>query len=141
MTFLGLTDPSPTELAVAGQVQMNLEQRFGPLVYSRPDLIGGHAGELLVVEVEVIDPNLSLSLFPARPTPSPPSSETISLDVHRPAGTNPGSRLPCAHSRRSGTGSSGCYGRTVGGTSRPATTGSGERRSRLDLGPSQGSVK
>lgn len=64
MTFLGLADPSPTELAVAGQVQMNLEQRFGPLVYSRADLIGGHAGEPLVVEVELIDPNLSLSLFP-----------------------------------------------------------------------------
>jgi len=64
MTFLGLADPTPTELAVAGQIQNNLEQRFGPLVYSRADLIGGHAGVPQVVEVELIDPNLSLSLYP-----------------------------------------------------------------------------
>lgn len=64
MTLLGLTHPSPAELGVARQVQMNIEGRFGPLVYSRVDLIGGHAGEPQVVEVELIDPNLSLALCP-----------------------------------------------------------------------------
>jgi hypothetical protein len=64
MTFLGVADPSPTELAIAGQVQTILEQRFGPLIYSRVDLIGDAAGDPQVIEVELIDPNLSLALFP-----------------------------------------------------------------------------
>ena len=64
MTFLGLADPTATELAVARQIAMNLEERFGPLVYSRADLLSGYAGEPQIVEVELIDPNLSLSLFP-----------------------------------------------------------------------------
>lgn len=64
MTFLGLADPSPADLAVAGEIQKNLEQRFGPLVYSRTDLIDGPAGEPQVVEVELVDPNLSLIYFP-----------------------------------------------------------------------------
>ena len=62
MVFLGLTGPSPTELAVAERVQSALDRRFGTLAYSRVDLITGLSGEPLVMEVELIDPYLSLSL-------------------------------------------------------------------------------
>ena len=65
MTFLGLAEPTSAELAVAAKVHDALYPRFDRLVYSRVDLVAGADGQPLVLEVEVIDPNLSLSLEPS----------------------------------------------------------------------------
>ena len=61
VVFLGLTEPSEAELAVARKAQVAPETRLGPLAYSRVDLLVGPSGEPLVLEVELIDPYLSLS--------------------------------------------------------------------------------
>jgi hypothetical protein len=61
----GLVTPTPEQLNVAGQALASIVRRFGraPL-YARVDLVGGHAGQQLVLEVELIDPYLSLDLQP-----------------------------------------------------------------------------
>lgn len=66
MIFLGLSDPTDRQRAVADAVVGVIHDRFAQsLVYSRVDLIDGAGGDPLVLEVELIDPNLSLGLSPA----------------------------------------------------------------------------
>lgn len=66
MVFLGATDPTGDELAVADEVHDVLRRRFDrTLGYSRVDLLAGGAEGPLVLEVELIDPNLSLPLRPS----------------------------------------------------------------------------
>ncbi|HZT67099.1 MAG TPA: hypothetical protein VFA11_15025 [Acidimicrobiales bacterium] len=67
MTYLGAATPSSAERDVAQWAAATVERRFGPLVYSRVDLIRDRTGEPLVIEVELIDPYLSLSLSPGAP--------------------------------------------------------------------------
>lgn len=64
MVFLGLAEPTSAELAVAAQVHAALHRQFGRLTYSRVDLVADTTGNPLILEVELIDPNLSLSLQP-----------------------------------------------------------------------------
>lgn len=81
MIFLGRAEPTTAELAVAAQVHAILDQRFGRLGYSRVDLIADTTGEPLVLEVELIDPNLSLSLEPL-------AAERLASALHRHIGGN-----------------------------------------------------
>lgn len=65
MVFLGAAYPTDDERALADHVHTVLGRRFDrTLAYSRVDLLAGGRGEPLVLEVELIDPNLSLSLRP-----------------------------------------------------------------------------
>jgi len=65
MTFLGLADPTSAQLRVSEHVVAAIDRRFNQrLVYSRVDLVDGPGGEPLVIEVEAIDPQLSLGLAP-----------------------------------------------------------------------------
>jgi hypothetical protein len=60
-----LVTPSPEQLKVAGQALASIVGRFGQTPpYARVDLVGGHDGEQLVLEIELIDPYLSLDLEP-----------------------------------------------------------------------------
>lgn len=69
MTFLGLSEPTTSQAAVAEATLALVHQRFGQtLTYARVDLIDGLGDEPQVLEVELIDPNLSLSLVPAATT-------------------------------------------------------------------------
>jgi len=66
MIFLGLSDPTEPQRSVAETVVGAIHDRFAqPLVYSRVDLIDGDHSNPLVIEVELIDPSLSLVLAPA----------------------------------------------------------------------------
>jgi hypothetical protein len=66
MVFLGLSEPRADELAVAKRTLDAVRQRFGQaLVYARVDVVDGVHGAPLVLEIELIDPNLSLGIFPA----------------------------------------------------------------------------
>jgi hypothetical protein len=65
MTFLGLSDPAPAEKDAADGALAAVRRRFSHrLVYARVDLLHAADGSPLVLEVELIDPNLSLTLFP-----------------------------------------------------------------------------
>jgi hypothetical protein len=66
MAWAGLTTPSPEQLAVAEMTMAFVSERLkGPPVYGRADLISGPAGDPLLLEVELIDPYLSLDEEPA----------------------------------------------------------------------------
>ena len=66
MAWSGLATPSAEQLAVADTTMAFVSRRFdGPPAYARVDLITGPAGTSLVIEVELIDPYLSLDLAPA----------------------------------------------------------------------------
>jgi hypothetical protein len=63
MAWTGLTMPSTPQLAVAERAMGVIARRFdGYPVYGRVDLVSGVAGEPLVLEIELIDPYLSLDL-------------------------------------------------------------------------------
>jgi len=64
MVYLGRDEPSPSEMTAAARVQATLEHRFGPLVYSRVDLVSDPDGQPVVIEVELVDPYLSLTMEP-----------------------------------------------------------------------------
>lgn len=66
MIFLGLSEPTERQRQVAEAVVGVIHDRFAqPLVYARVDLIDDDLANPLVIEVELIDPNLSLGLSPA----------------------------------------------------------------------------
>jgi glutathione synthase/RimK-type ligase-like ATP-grasp enzyme len=66
MTILGLTAPTLAERAVAESALRAVRRRFGEgLLFARVDLLQSASGGPLVLEVELIDPNLSLTLSPA----------------------------------------------------------------------------
>ncbi|MGH9305647.1 MAG: ATP-grasp domain-containing protein [Acidimicrobiales bacterium] len=65
ITFRGLLDPAPAQLKAARVALGSVERRFEETpAYARVDLLDDRAGQPLVLEVELIDPNLSLGLFP-----------------------------------------------------------------------------
>ena len=65
MAWSGLMTPSVDQLAVAGQAMEVVERRFEQrLVYGRVDLVSDGSGTPLVLEVELIDPYLSLDEEP-----------------------------------------------------------------------------
>jgi hypothetical protein len=63
MAWPGVTTPSPEQSAIA-ELTMGVVSRLvgAPPAYARVDLINGIAGEPLVLEVELIDPYLSLDM-------------------------------------------------------------------------------
>jgi hypothetical protein len=57
--------PSPAQLAVAAQTLAFVVDQLGyQLPYARIDLVAGPEGDPLVLEVELIDPYLSLDIAP-----------------------------------------------------------------------------
>ncbi len=65
MIFLGLSEPTVEQRRAADAVVGFIENRFAqPLVYSRVDLIDDEHKSPVVLEVELIDPNLSLGIWP-----------------------------------------------------------------------------
>lgn len=65
MSWAGLITPSPAQLAVATQTMAFVVDRLGcQLPYGRIDLVAGAEGNPLVLEVELIDPYLSLDMEP-----------------------------------------------------------------------------
>jgi len=63
MAWAGLTSPSGGQRAVAERTMTIVAERVGSLpVDSRVDLVSGCAGEPLLLEVEVVDPNLSFDM-------------------------------------------------------------------------------
>jgi glutathione synthase/RimK-type ligase-like ATP-grasp enzyme len=65
MTYLRTDVPDERQVAVAGAALRAIDDRFGgPLVYSRVDVLDGLDGRPVVIEVELIDPYLSLGLRP-----------------------------------------------------------------------------
>jgi hypothetical protein len=66
MAWSGLVTPTAEQLSVAETTLAFVSSRFdGPPAYARVDLITGPAATSLVIEVELIDPFLSLDLAPA----------------------------------------------------------------------------
>jgi len=78
--FFGLAVPSAAYLTVA-EATLNAVQRRFPdrLAYARVDLVDGPSGDPLVLEVELIDPVLSLTLVPT-------ASERLAAVVAEQAG-------------------------------------------------------
>jgi hypothetical protein len=78
MVFLGLTAPTAAEQAAAASAVAAVAERFRgeALLYARVDLVDDGAGRPLVLEVELIDPNLSLVLHP-------PAAEALAAAVVR----------------------------------------------------------
>ena len=69
MAWGGLVAPSPDQLAVAELTVRVVAEQVGSVpVYGRVDLVGGPAGEPLVLEVELIDPYLSFDMEPSAAT-------------------------------------------------------------------------
>lgn len=65
MSWGGLVTPSPAQLQVAGQALSFVVEHLGcQLPYGRIDLVAGPEGDPLVLEVELIDPYLSLDMEP-----------------------------------------------------------------------------
>ncbi len=65
MSWAGLVRPSPAQLAVAAQTLAFVVDQLGyQLPYARIDLVAGPEGDPLVLEVELIDPYLSLDIEP-----------------------------------------------------------------------------
>jgi hypothetical protein len=66
MAWAGPVAPRTDQFAVAGLAVKVVAEQVGCVpVYGRVDLVGGDAGEPLVLEVEFIDPYLSLDLEPS----------------------------------------------------------------------------
>ncbi|MGH9095525.1 MAG: hypothetical protein ACRDXE_10225 [Acidimicrobiales bacterium] len=66
MAWSGLTTPDPAQFGVATLAMGFISDRLGgPPAYGRVDLISGATGEPLLLEVELIDPYLSLDMEPA----------------------------------------------------------------------------
>jgi hypothetical protein len=69
MAWTGLVTPTQQQVAVAMLTMSVVSDRFvGPPAYGRVDLISGPSGAPLVLEVELIDPYLSLDMEPAAAT-------------------------------------------------------------------------
>lgn len=65
MAWTGVATPSPEQLLVAERAMAAVSERLAPCpVYGRVDLVPGPAGRPLVLEVELIDPYLSLDMEP-----------------------------------------------------------------------------
>jgi hypothetical protein len=65
MAWTGLVAPSLVQLSVARQTMETISGRFGELpTYARVDLVSDDQGAPLVLEVELIDPYLSLDMEP-----------------------------------------------------------------------------
>ena len=65
MSWAGLASPA-RELTVAERTIEVVAQRVGSRpVYARVDLVNGRGGEPLLLEVEVVDPYLSLDMEPS----------------------------------------------------------------------------
>lgn len=64
MTWLGVAAPDDAELALADAAMAVVGSRFGRLAYGRVDVLDGPTGQPMVLEVELIDANLSLTDFP-----------------------------------------------------------------------------
>ncbi len=65
MSWAGLTTPRPAQVDVAKRALGFISDRLGcRLTYARFDLVDGHDGEPLVLEVELVDPYLSLEREP-----------------------------------------------------------------------------
>jgi hypothetical protein len=65
MTFLGLAEPTLAQENAASFALAAVSRRFGQsLAYGRVDMLDDTDGNPLVLEVELIDPNLSFPLFP-----------------------------------------------------------------------------
>ncbi|HET9060531.1 MAG TPA: hypothetical protein VFN61_11465 [Acidimicrobiales bacterium] len=66
MAWAGRVAPLPDQLAVANRTIEAVAEGVGCMpVYGRVDLVGGHSGEPLVLEVELIDPYLSFDMEPS----------------------------------------------------------------------------
>ncbi len=57
-------EASSAQLALAERVVATLTERFGTPVYVRVDLVPGHSGEPVVIEVEAVEPCLYLETAP-----------------------------------------------------------------------------
>ncbi len=57
-------EPTPDEQALGERVVAWAVGRFGPLAYARVDLVEGPAGEPMVLELELCEPNLFLTTAP-----------------------------------------------------------------------------
>jgi hypothetical protein len=69
MAWEGIVTPTTEEMNVADAAVGVVRQRFGRYpVYSRVDIIGGPSGTPTVLEIELIDPYLSLDMEPAAAT-------------------------------------------------------------------------
>ena len=68
MGWLGLAEPTAAERSLGDDTAAVLAARFGDLVYGRVDIVALAGGEPALLEVELIDPNLSLSDFPEAAT-------------------------------------------------------------------------
>jgi glutathione synthase/RimK-type ligase-like ATP-grasp enzyme len=65
MVFVGTATPTALQVEAAETTMSAVRRRFPDrLLYGRVDLIDSPAGRPLVLEAEVIDPNLSLALHP-----------------------------------------------------------------------------
>jgi hypothetical protein len=66
MAWAGATVPTDCQRQVCQQVMEAIVERVGVVpLYARVDLVSGHQGEPLAMEVELIDPYLSLDTEPA----------------------------------------------------------------------------
>jgi len=65
MTYLGLSEPSPIEMTLGSATFDMAQQRAAqPLIYGRVDLVADAHGNPLIMEMELIDPFLSLTVAP-----------------------------------------------------------------------------
>jgi hypothetical protein len=65
MSWAGLTSPSLDQLVVADRTVRFVSEHLGCRpAFARVDLLAGHRGEPLLLEVELVDPYLSLDLEP-----------------------------------------------------------------------------
>jgi hypothetical protein len=62
--LVSASSATAAELAVADTVHAEISERFGTPLYARVDMIPGPAGEPVLLELEVIEPNLHLDLVP-----------------------------------------------------------------------------
>jgi hypothetical protein len=69
MAWEGIVTPTAVEMNLADAALGIVRQRFGRFpVYSRVDIIGGPSGAPSILEIELIDPYLSLDMEPAAAT-------------------------------------------------------------------------
>ncbi len=60
-------EPTGPELEVARRALQGVPQAFGPLLYARVDVVSGEAGEPLLMELEITEPELFLRMDAAAP--------------------------------------------------------------------------